>query len=144
MNTVKDTLRTKGQDVWSISPDASVYEALQLMADKNIGAVLVTQGEELVGILSERDYARKTVLLGRSSRETAVREIMTSEVVFVRPENNMEQCMALMTEKRIRHLPVLENDRLVGLISIGDIVKGIISHQGYIIEQLEGYIKGSW
>ena len=144
MKTVRDIMRDKGGEVWRISPGATVFEALQLMAEKNVGALVVTEGEEVVGIISERDYTRKTILKGRTSRETPVRDIMTSEVVFVRPDYNVEQCMALMTEKRIRHLPVFENDRLVGIISIGDIVKGIISDQEYVIEQLEGYIRGKW
>lgn len=144
MKTVRDILSTKGGEVWRISPDATVFEALQLMAEKNVGALIVADGEEVRGIISERDYARKTILKGKASKETPVREIMTSEVVIVRPDHSIEQCMALMTDKRIRHLPVMENDRLLGIISIGDIVKGIISEQEYIIEQLEGYIKGKW
>jgi CBS domain-containing protein len=136
-------LRVKGHDVWSISRDASVYQALELMEDKNIGAVLVMDGDSLVGILSERDYARKVDLKGRSGQNTAVDEIMTRRVVYVYPEQTAEECMALMTDKRVRHLPVIENDDVVGVISIGDVVKAIISEQEFLIEQLEHYITGS-
>ncbi|HEY66629.1 MAG TPA: CBS domain-containing protein [Caldilineae bacterium] len=142
MKLVKDILNVKGRDVWSVSPDATVYEALQLMADKNIGAVLVVEEGEVVGILSERDYARKVILKGRSSLNTPVKEIMTSKVYYVSPEQTIEECMTLMTEKRIRHLPVLEDGRLVGIISIGDVVKAIISDQQVTIQQLENYILG--
>jgi len=143
MSTVREILRNKGCDVWSIAPDATVYEALCLMADKNVGAVLVIDACTLVGILSERDYARKVILHGKSSRDTLVREIMTERVVYVRPEQTAEECMALMTEKRVRHLPVLEGDRLVGVVSIGDVVKSIISEQEFVIDQLEHYISGT-
>lgn len=142
MTTVGDMLRSKGHDVWAIGPDATVYEALKLMAEKNVGAVLVLEGDCPVGILSERDYARKVVLYGRSSRATAVREIMTERVVYVHPEQTAENCMALMTDKHVRHLPVLKGERVVGVISIGDVVKSIISAQEFIIEQLENYITG--
>ncbi len=142
MKTVGDILRTKGHKTWSIGPDASVFEALELMAEKDIGAVMVMDKGSLVGIMSERDYARKVILMGRFSRETRVRDIMTGKVVYVRPELSLEQCMALMTEKRIRHLPVFEGESLVGVVSIGDIVKAIISDQGFIIEQLTNYISG--
>ena len=143
MSTVREILRKKGCDVWSIAPDATVYEALCLMADKNVGAVLVIDACTLVGILSERDYARKVILHGKSSRDTLVREIMTERMVYVRPEQTAEECMALMTEKRVRHLPVLEGDRLVGVVSIGDVVKSIISEQEFVIDQLEHYISGT-
>ena len=142
MTTVRDLLRIKGNEVWSIAPDASVYEALTLMAEKDIGALLVLDGGQLAGILSERDYARKIVLKGKASRETAVREIMTGKVMWTRPEQTIEECMALMTNKRIRHLPVLDEGRLIGVISIGDVVKSIISEQEFMIEQLENYITG--
>ncbi|NOZ27530.1 MAG: CBS domain-containing protein [Chloroflexi bacterium] len=142
MKLVRDILQTKGYDVWSVSPDAMVYEALQVMADKNIGAVLVLEDGEVVGIFSERDYARKVILEGRSSLNTPVREIMTSKVYYVHPGQSLEECMALMTEKHIRHLPVLENGRLIGIISIGDVVKAIISDQKVTIQQLENYILG--
>ena len=144
MKTVAEILKEKGdQAVHSIGPDASVYEAVALMAQKNIGALLVMEGERIVGMLSERDYARKVVLLARSSKETRLREIMTSSVIYVHPAQTSEECMAVMTENRVRHLPVLDDDdRLVGLISIGDLVKGIISEQKFIIEQLQHYIAG--
>jgi len=143
MHTVGQILRKKGHDIWSISPDTTVYEALQMMADKNVGALVVLENGELVGIFSERDYARKIVLQGKTSRQTAVSEIMTSRVNCVHPEQTTDECMALMTAKHIRHLPVLdEDDRLVGVISIGDVVKAIISDQEFVIEQLENYIKG--
>ena len=142
MITVRQLLRGKGHDVWYIAPDASVYDALKLMAIKEIGSLLVLEGEELVGIISERDYARKVVLKEKTTVDTPVKEIMTQEVISLRPEQTIQECMALMTDKRIRHLPVLENDRLVGIISIGDVVKAIISQQEFMIEQLEKYIEG--
>jgi len=142
MKTVKDILRTKGHDVWSIVPDATVYEALKFMGDKNVGALVVLDGETVVGIISERDYARKVILHGRSSKELPVREIMTTTVYYVRPEQNIQECMALMTDKRVRHLPAMENDRLVGLISIGDVVKAIIAEHESTIKHLEDYITG--
>ena len=140
MKKVKDILETKGHDVWFIEPSALVFDAMKLMADKAIGALLVMEGSRLVGIISERDYARKIILQGRSSRSTDVREIMTSRVVYTEPERNIEECMALMTEKRIRHLPVVEDGQVCGVISIGDLVKAIIAEQKFIIEQLERYI----
>jgi CBS domain-containing protein len=142
MNTVKKLLEAKGQNVWSISPEASVFEAIKLMAEKRIGALLAMEDDHLVGIMSERDYARKVVLKGKSSKKTPVKDIMTSRVYFVKPERTIEECMALMTDKRIRHLPVMDEERLVGVISIGDVVKAIISEQEFIIDQLESYIKG--
>ena len=142
MKRVKDILAVKGQDVWSIEPDASVYDAMKLMAEKEIGALMVMEGTKLVGLISERDYARKVILQGRASRTTQVKEIMTTRVVYAQPEQNIEECMALMTEKRVRHLPVIDGERLVGVISIGDLVKSIISEQQFIIEQLERYIRG--
>lgn len=142
MKTVSQLLQQKGYNIWSIAPDATVYDALELMADKNIGAVLVMDGENLVGILSERDYARKVILKARFSRDTLVREIMTEKVVCVRPDQSVEECMALMTAKRIRHLPVTEGSKVIGVISIGDAVKAVISEQEFIIEQLENYISG--
>jgi CBS domain-containing protein len=142
MKTVRDILRVKGYDVWSIGPDATVFDALQLMAEKSIGAVVVLDSGKLVGILSERDYARKVILKGKASREIPVREIMTKDVVCVRPDMLIEACMKLMTDKRIRHLPVLEGDRLIGVISIGDVVKAVISEQELLIEQLGSYIWG--
>jgi len=142
MKKVRDILEVKGRDVWSIGPDASVFDALKLMAEKDVGALVVLDGGNLVGIISERDYARKIALLGRASPTTQVKEIMTPRVASVDPEQNVNECMALVTEKRIRHLPVLENEKLIGLISIGDLVKSIITEQQFIIEQLERYIKG--
>ncbi len=142
MKKVRDILDHKGRNVWSIGPEASVFDALKLMAEKDIGALVVLDGGNLVGIISERDYARKIVLLGRASPTTQVKEIMTTDVVCVDPERNVDECMALVTEKRVRHLPVLENGKLIGLISIGDLVKSIITEQQFIIEQLERYITG--
>lgn len=142
MKTVKDILRVKGSDIWSTTPDATVYEALQTMAEKNVGALVVLDADTVVGIMSERDYARKVILHGRSSREIRVREIMTSEVYFVRPEQDIKECMAQMTDKRVRHLPALENDRLVGIISIGDVVKALIAEHESTIKHLEDYITG--
>ena len=143
MKTVKELLRNKGYQVYSIGPDATVYEALTLMAEKDVGALLVLDSAgQLVGVLSERDYARKIVLKGKTSRETPVREIMTEKVVWVRPDQTIEECMALMTNKHIRHLPVMEEGRLLGVISIGDVVKDIISEQEFVIAQLENYITG--
>jgi CBS domain-containing protein len=140
MAKVKDILALKGQSVWSVTPDSSVYDAIKLMAEKGIGALMIIDGEKVVGILSERDYARKVILQGRASRTTQAREIMTTHVLYAQPEQNIEECMALMTDKRIRHLPVYEEGRLVGVISIGDLVKSIITEQKFIIEQLERYI----
>jgi CBS domain-containing protein len=142
MMTVHQLLERKGGDIWSTTPDASVFEAIQLMAEKGIGALLVMDEDELVGIISERDYARKVILKGRSSRETPVKDIMTEKVLYVPPTRSLEECMALMTEKRIRHLPVIDNGRLVGVFSVGDVIKAIISQQEFIIDQLESYIKG--
>jgi len=143
MQTVRDLLGKKGGRVWSVAPDSTVYAALQLMADKNVGAVLVLQNGLLQGILSERDYARQVILKGKTSRDTPVREIMTTKVICVAPERTIEDCMALMTEKHIRHLPVLANGELVGVLSIGDVVKAVISEKQFIIEQLESYISSS-
>jgi CBS domain-containing protein len=141
MKTVGDLLQGKGRDVWSVAPDTMVYEALALMAEKRIGAVVVMKEARLVGILSERDYARQVVLKGKTSRETPVHEIMTSRVVYVRPQQSVEDCMALMTDKRVRHLPVIEQEKLIGIVSIGDVVKAVISEKQFIIEQLENYIQ---
>lgn len=143
MKSVKGILQTKGNAVWSVGPDTSVYDALSLMAEKNVGALVVLDGDRVVGIVSERDYARKVILKGKSSKELSVKEIMTTSVVCVRPQQTMEECMALMTDKHIRHLPVLEGDRLVGLISIGDVVKALIAEKEFIIGQLESYITGN-
>ncbi len=140
MKTIKQLLEEKGAAVWSIRPDASVYDALALMAEKTIGALLVMDGDKMVGLVSERDYARNVVLKGRSSKETRVSEIMSARVICVEPEQTVEEGMALMTEKRVRHLPVIEGGSVLGLVSIGDLVKAIISEQQFIIEQLEHYI----
>jgi CBS domain-containing protein len=142
MYSVAQILRGKGHEVWSISPDATIFEALQLMAEKNVGALLVVQADRLVGIFSERDYARKVVLLGRSSKETPIREVMTERVTYVEPHQTTEDCMAIMTTRHFRHLPVLDGDKIVGVISIGDVVKAIIEKQEFTIEQLEHYITG--
>jgi CBS domain-containing protein len=143
MKTAADLLKSKAhQSVHTISPAASVFDAVKRMADKDIGALLVMEGEAVAGIITERDYARKIALMSRSSKETTVREIMTSTVMYVRPDQTSEDCMVLMTENRLRHLPVMDGDKLLGLISIGDLVKDIISEQKFIIQQLEHYISG--
>jgi CBS domain-containing protein len=140
MKTVRDLLHTKGSVVWSVDPDTTVYDTLKLMAEKEIGAVLVLEGERPVGIFSERDYARQIVLKGKTSKDTPVREVMTAKIVFVEPQQSIEDCMTLMTDKRIRHLPVLEHGRLIGLLSIGDVVKAVIAEREFLIQQLERYI----
>ena len=142
MNLVANIIRIKGGGVLAVSPRATVYEALEMMAAKNVGAVIVTDGERLVGIFSERDYARKVVLQGKSSRKTPVAEVMTGKVYFVKPESTAEDCMQLMTDHHIRHLPVMENDKLVGVISIGDVVKSLLTDREFRIQQLENYITG--
>ena len=143
MKTAADLLKAKAHNtVHTIVPTASVFDALKLMAAKNIGALLVMEGEEVAGIVTERDYARKIILMSRSSKETPVREIMTSAVMYVHPSQTSEECMVLMTENRLRHLPVMDGNKLIGLISIGDLVKAIISDQKFTIEQLEHYIAG--
>ncbi len=142
MESVNQVLQTKGHEIWSVTPEILVFDALKLIADKNVGALLVLEGDKLVGIFSERDYARKVILRGKASTDTPVREIMSLQVFYVRPEQTIEECMALMTDRRIRHLPVLENDNVVGVISIGDVVKAIISEQEFTIKQLENYITG--
>lgn len=142
MKRVKELLKGKGADVWSIGPNASVLEAVGVMAEKNIGALLVLDAGKVVGILSERDYARQIILKDRSSRDTTVAQIMSSRVVSVAPSKTVEECMALMTDKHIRHLPVLDNGELLGMVSIGDLVKTVIAEQRFVIEQLENYITG--
>ena len=144
MKTVKELLNAKGYAVWSITPDATVFNALTEMAQKEVGALTVMERGQLVGIISERDYARKVILKGKTSRTTLVREIMTSRVICVAPEQTVEECMALLTGRRIRHLPVIEHNQVIGIISIGDLVKSIISEQQFIIEQLEHYITGTY
>jgi CBS domain-containing protein len=140
MSTVRQLLQAKGRDVVTIEPDATVLEALERMAQHDVGALVVTEGRRVVGMMSERDYARKVILHHRASREIPVSDIMTDRVYYVAPSQTVDECLALMTDKRIRHLPVLDDGTLVGVISIGDLVKSIISDQAFTIRQLEGYI----
>ena len=140
MKQARTLLETKGNQVWSVSPRDTVLDAIKRMAEKRIGALLVMDGDNLAGVFSERDYARKVALEGKSSRNTEVSEIMTAEVVVAKPDNTVEECMALMTRKRVRHLPVMEGESVVGVLSIGDLVKAIIEDQQFQIEQLENYI----
>ena len=142
MTTVKQILNHKGTDVYSITSSAMIYEALEVMAEKKVGALLVIDKGKVVGIISERDYARKVVLAGKSSKETPVRDIMTSKLIVVPPDENVDTCMAIMTNKRIRHLPVMDGEQLMGLVSIGDVVKSIITEQGLLIDHLTNYITG--
>lgn len=142
MQTVRDILQYKGDEVWSVEPGDMVLHALGVMAQHDIGAVLVMDGDAVAGILTERDYARKVVLAGRSSRESPIREVMTAEVVCVAPTQNVEQCLAIMTDMRVRHLPVVDGDRVVGLVSIGDLVRATIAEQEQVIEHLQHYISG--
>lgn len=139
---ISDILSHKGHNVWSIPPETIVFDAIKMMADKNVGALLVTKDGKLAGILSERDYTRNVVLKGRSSKETTVREIISGRVISVTPDHTVEECMRLMTEHRIRHLPVLQGHQILGVISIGDLVNSIISSQNSAIQQLETYITG--
>ncbi len=143
-STVEEILRHKGHEVWTIAPEATVLEALKIMADKDIGALVVVKDGQVVGIISERDYARKVVLRGRASVNTRVKEIMTNKVYYVTPQTTVQQCQAMFTEYNIRHLPVLENEQLVGLVSIGDIVKAIIEGQEDTITHLSDYITGKY
>ena len=140
MKTLKQLLGTKGREVYSIGPGAKVIEALQLMAQKDVGALVVMDGGRIVGMMSERDYARKVILHGRSSEDVPVRDIMTADVITIAPSKTIEECMALVTQRRIRHLPVCEDGRLIGLVSIGDLVKEVIADQEQTIKQLESYI----
>lgn len=143
MKSIAEILKRKADNVvHTISPDAPVYDAIKLMADQSIGALVVVEHDTVVGILTERDYARKVVLKNRSSESTRVSEIMTRAVIYARPQDDNEACMALMTQRRLRHLPVMDNERLVGMISIGDLVKDMVQEQEFIIEQLERYIAG--
>jgi CBS domain-containing protein len=142
MQTAHDIVRYKGNAVWSVSPDDKVLHALGVMAEHDIGAVLVMDGGAIVGILTERDYARKVVLAGRSSRESAIRDVMTAEVICVPPAQTVDHCLAVMTERRVRHLPVVEGDSVVGLVSIGDLVRATIAEQEQVIEHLQHYISG--
>jgi CBS domain-containing protein len=141
--TVASVLKNKGSAIWSIGPDATVYDAIAAMASKGIGALLVLSGERLEGIISERDYARKVILEGRSSKDTRVREIMTSPVVTVTPDHTVDRCMKIMTERRVRHLPVVDRDNVVGIVSIGDMVRATIAAQAETIDHLHTYILGT-
>lgn len=143
MTTVRDILGDKGHRVWSVRPDDKVYDAIRMMADKDVGALVVLEGSKIVGIVTERHYARNVFLKGRASPQTRVDEIMERTVVCVGPDQSIEECMALMTTKRLRHLPVTENGALLGIVSIGDLVKSIISDREFMIEQLEHYISGA-
>jgi len=144
MYTVKNILDEKGREVWTISPEAKVITALELMRDKGVGALVVMYMDQVMGILSERDYARKVILRGKSSLETPVKEIMTFQVYNVTLETPAEECMALMSQKRVRHLPVLDGGRLAGIVSIGDVIKSVISKQSNTIDQLQNYIRGKF
>jgi len=144
MITIKELLKKKSGDIWSISPQASVYQALELMAQKEVGALLVIENGKLVGIFSERDYARKIILKGKASKETAVSELMTTSVYYVTPDNTLEEAMALMTSKHIRHLPIMNQGKLSGLVTLGDVVKKIISEQKLTIDELENYVTGGY
>jgi CBS domain-containing protein len=140
MKNIRELVESKGNAVWSVGPAVTVFETLQLMADKGIGAVLVFESDRLVGMFSERDYARQVILKGKASKDTRVSDVMTARVTYIRPEQTVEDCMALMTDKHVRHLPVVDKDKVIGVVSIGDIVKAIISEKQFIIEQLENYI----
>lgn len=142
--TVRQLLHAKGGDLWTINPEATVFEALQIMADKNVGALLVMKEMTLVGIFSERDYARKGILKGKSSKETKISELMTKEIFYVSPENTLEDCMTMMSQKRIRHLPVMEDGHVVGVLSIGDVVNKLIANQHFTIQELKKYIAGDY
>lgn len=143
-DTIRSVLRNKGTAIWSVAPEATVYEALRLLAEKDVGALLVIYEGGLVGVFSERDYARKVALMGRSSKEMRVEEIMTRPVITVTPDHSIEECMRIVTEQRVRHLPVMEGERLVGIISIGDLVNTIISAQAETIQHLSSYIAGEY
>lgn len=142
MPTIRELLSSKSPEVWHVAPDATVYQALELMAEKDIGALPVIEGGKIVGIFSERDYARNLVLKGKASKNTPVRDLMVSPVLYVRIDQTVEDCMALMTDKRVRHLPVLDGEELVGIVTIGDVVRRIIQDQDFVIDQLENYIRG--
>jgi CBS domain-containing protein len=142
MQSIEQLLESKGRDIWSIGPDASVFDAIEMMDEKGVGALLVMNDGDLVGVISERDYARKVILKGRSSRKTPIKQIMTTDVVCAQANQNIEACMAVMTEKRIRHLPITRDGQLVGVVSLGDLVKAVIADQEAVIEQLEHYISG--
>lgn len=140
MRIVREILDAKGRDIWHVAPAQTVFEAVQLLSDKQVGALLVMEAGKLVGIVTERDYARKVILEGKSSRQTPVRDVMTTSVLCVDPEKTVQECMALMTDERARHLPVLEQKQVVGIVSIGDLVKAVIAEQQFMIEQLQHYI----
>ncbi len=142
MKLVKHILNYKGHEIWSVKPNDTVFDAVKLMADKSIGSLLVMNGDKLVGIVTERDYARKVILEGKSSKDSSVKEVMISKVLCVSPDQTVDECMALMTDKRIRHLPVLDHKHVVGIISIGDLVNAVISEQQILIDHLEHYIQG--
>jgi CBS domain-containing protein len=142
MTTIRQLLREKGHKIYSIGPDSTVYDAIRTMADENIGSLVVMEGGKIVGIITERDYARNVELKGRASPATRVREIMEHRVLYAQPDQSVEECMAIMTDKRIRHLPVIEQQKEIGLVSIGDLVKSIISDQKITIDQLEHFIRG--
>jgi CBS domain-containing protein len=142
MKSVHDILKTKGHEVWSVKPDDTIFDTLKVMADKEVGALLVMDGDKLVGIVTERDYARKVILEGKSSQSSSVSEVMTKQVLCVSPKQTVDECMALMTDKRARHLPVLDHKQVVGIVSIGDLVKAMINEQQVIIEHLQHYISG--
>lgn len=143
MHTIGQLLENKGKDIWSIAPHATVFEALQIMAEKNVGVLLVIDDGEVVGIFSERDYARKVILKGKSSKDISVGDLMTKEVFYIKSQNTLQECMALMTAKHIRHIPVFENNQLIGVVTLGDVVKQIISDQEFTIRELGKYITGS-
>jgi CBS domain-containing protein len=143
MTTVRHILDQKGRQVWSVAPGNTVYDAIKMMADKDVGALVVIDGSKVVGIVTERDYARDVFLKGRASPQTLVGEIMARNVVCVKPDKSIEECMAIMSAKRVRHLPVIDNDELLGIVSIGDLVKSIIGEREFVIEQLEQYIRGA-
>ena len=143
MITVKEMLKEKSGEILTISPQDTVYRALEIMAEKNLGALIVVEGEKVVGMFSERDYARNVVLKGKSSKETLVKDLMNANPCYVRPEQTLNDCMALITEKRTRHLPVLDGEKLIGIVSIGDVVKQYIVDKEFTIKQLENYISGS-
>lgn len=142
MKTVKDILDSKGYEIWSVTPDATVFEAVKLMAERGVGSLLVLDGDKLVGIVTERDYARKIILEDKSSKNTAVTDVMTRKVLCATPERTIDECMALMTDKRARHLPVVDHKRVIGVVSIGDLVKAMINEQQVLIDQLQHYISG--
>jgi CBS domain-containing protein len=144
MNSIGQLLESKGKDIWTIAPNATVFEGLRIMAKRNVGALLVIDKDNLVGIFSERDYARKVILEGKSSKDTAVGELMTKDVYYIDPKNTLQESMAVMTARHIRHMPVLDKDRLVGMVTLGDVVKQIIAEQEFTIRELEKYISGSY